>query len=180
MLAVLLGASRYPNAPQLAAGRAFYLSASDIEEYLCDERGLAIPPQNLCSLFDDARSPTEQLIEITNFLQHRTRDLKAGGSPAQDLLIYYVGHGMFTRGDQAYCLAIRCTNEINEGITSIRASELAEGDQGVRPLSSEVFDPRLLLRSHDLQGTPGRCAHRGAHTNCERTSQAWHCDIVFF
>jgi len=71
MLAVILGASKYSNAPQLVAGRAFYLSASDVEDYLCDESGLAIPPQNVRSLFDETRSSSEQLIDLANFLQRR-------------------------------------------------------------------------------------------------------------
>jgi hypothetical protein len=51
--------------------------------------------------------------------------MKADGARAENILIYYVGHGLFTRGDQAYCLAVRSVNEINEGATSIRASDLA-------------------------------------------------------
>jgi uncharacterized membrane protein len=125
MLAVLLGASIFPNAPNLAAGHAFSTSAADMREYLSDERGLCLPRRNILSLFDESRSPSEQLIEIGDFLERRTRDLKSEDSHPEDLLIYYVGHGLFTRGDQAYCLAVRSTNERNEGATSIRASDLA-------------------------------------------------------
>jgi len=125
MLAVLLGASTFPNAPKLAEGRAFYISAADVKEYLWDERGLALPRRNVLSLFDDSRSPSDQLMEVAHFLARRTLELKSEGSRPEDLLIYYVGHGLFSRGDQAYCLAIRSTNEINEGATSIRTSDLA-------------------------------------------------------
>ena len=125
ILAVLLGASTFPNAPKLAEGRAFYISAADVKEYLCDSAGLALPRRNVLSLFDDSRSPSDQLVEVAGFLTRRSLELKAEGTRAGDLFIYYVGHGLFTRGDQAYCLAIRSTNEINEGATSIRASDLA-------------------------------------------------------
>src|SRR4051794_1489355 len=114
MLAVLLGASTYPNAPKLAAGRAFYISADDVQAYLSDEGGMALPRRNILSLFDDSRSPSDQLVEVASFLVRRTLELKTEGVRAEDLLIYYVGHGLFTRGDQAYCLAVRSTNEINE------------------------------------------------------------------
>src|SRR5258705_6499833 len=125
MLAVILGASNFPDAPKVSEGRAFYLSAADIKQYLSHESGLAIPRHNILSLFDDSRSPTDQLMEIAKFLSRRTLELKNEGSRAQDLLIYYVGHGLFTRGDQAYCLAVRSTNEINEGASSIRSNDLA-------------------------------------------------------
>ena len=125
MLAVLLGASTFPNAPKLAEGRAFYNSAADVKEYLGEEQGLALPRQNILSLFDDSHSAPEQLVEVAKFLERRTRELKSEGFPPEDLLIYYVGHGLFTRGDQAYCFAVRSTDEIDEGATSIRASNLA-------------------------------------------------------
>ena len=125
MLAVVLGASTFPNAPKLADGRAFYISAADVIDYLRGESGLTLPRHNILSLFDDSRSPSDQLMEIAGFLTRHELELKSEGARAEDLLIYYVGHGMFTRGDQAYCLAIRSTNEINEGATSIRATDLA-------------------------------------------------------
>ena len=123
MLAVILGASTFPNAPKLAEGRAFYNSAADVKEYLGEEQGLALPRQNIFSLFDDSHSASEQLVEVAKFLRGRTGEPK--DSRPEDLLIYYVGHGLFTRGDQAYCLAVRSTDEIDEGATSIRASSLA-------------------------------------------------------
>jgi len=125
ILAILLGARTFPNAPKLTGGRAFLNSALDIEEYFSDEHGLGIPPQNILSLFDDSRSPSEQLVEVARFLDTRSQALKQEGARAEDLLIYYVGHGLFTRGDAAYCLAVRCTNAIDEGATSIRAGQLA-------------------------------------------------------
>lgn len=126
MLAILLGASTFPKSPQLHQGRFFYNSAADVMEYLTDPGGMALMPQNLLWLFDDSRSSSDQLVEIAEFLTRRDSELKPTGSRPLDLLIYYVGHGLFTRGaEQAYCLALRTTNEINEGATSMRASELA-------------------------------------------------------
>ena len=125
MLAILLGASTFPYAPKLAEGRAFYLSAADVKEYLLGAGGLGLARQNVLSLFDDSRSPSEQLVEVMKFLRQRIEEAKSAKAAIEDLLIYYVGHGLFTRGDQAYCLAVRTTNEYSEGATSIRAGDLA-------------------------------------------------------
>jgi hypothetical protein len=95
-------------------------------EYLEDAKGMGLPSENILWLFDDSESPSEQLVEIAEFLTRRDAQLKTVGTRAEDLLIYYVGHGLFTRGaEQAYCLAVRNTNLINEGATSMRAAELA-------------------------------------------------------
>ena len=124
-LAVILGASHFPDAPRLADGRAFYNSAADLREYLFDERGLAIPRRNLLWLFDDSRAPSDQVMEIARFLSRRSSELKSEGERAENLFIYYVGHGLFTRRDQMYSLAVRSTNEINEDASSMRSSDLA-------------------------------------------------------
>jgi hypothetical protein len=116
----------FPRSPQLLQGRFFYNSAFDLMEYLCDEKGMALPPENVLWLFDDTHSPSDQLVEIAEFLDNRESYLKSTGTRPDHLLIYYVGHGLFTRGaEQAYCLAVRSTNQINEGATSMRAAELA-------------------------------------------------------
>jgi hypothetical protein len=123
MLAVILGASHFPKAPRLASGRPFYNSAADLRDYF--KSGLGIPEQNVNWLFDDSHSPTDQLEDIAAFITKRTQELKNEHRPAQDLLVYYVGHGLFERSGQAYCLAVRSTNENSEGASSIRAGDLA-------------------------------------------------------
>jgi formylglycine-generating enzyme required for sulfatase activity len=124
-LAVLLGASRFERAPKLAQGRAFSNSAQDFFEYLTAPDGLALPHHNVNWRFDDNRSPSDQLREIGDFLENRSADLKNKGTPPQDLIVYYVGHGLFWGPDYAYCLALRATDERSEGLTSIRVSDLA-------------------------------------------------------
>lgn len=125
ILAILLGASTFPNS-KLPGGKAFYNSATDLQEYLEDARGLGLPRENVLSLFDVSDAPSVQLIEAGKWLRERTREPARGGCDPTDLLIYYVGHGLFARGDQqAYCLATRSTHDMNQGATSIRASDLA-------------------------------------------------------
>ena len=124
MLAVVLGASTFPNAPNLTESRAFDKSAADLKEYLSRPWSRSAHAQRTFPIHD-SRSPSDQLVEIASFLSRRKSQLENEGSRPDSLLIYYVGHGLFTRGDQAYCLAVRCTNGINEGATSIRACDLA-------------------------------------------------------
>ncbi len=124
-LVLLLGASRFPHAAKLAQGRAFYNSAEDFSDYLVSSEGLSIPRENVAWLFDDSRSPSEQLLEIGRFLQARSSELTSQGTPPHDLIVHYVGHGLFAMPDQAYCLAVRGTDEGNEGLSSIRMTDLA-------------------------------------------------------
>ena len=125
-LAVLLGASLFRRAPKLAQGRAFHNSAADFQEYLLDPTGLNLPQENVIWLFDDSRSPSDQLQDLANFLESRSNELKISGMPPQDLIAYYVGHGLFSGGpDQTYYLATRATDERSTGLTSIRVSDLA-------------------------------------------------------
>jgi hypothetical protein len=124
-LALLFGASSFRRAPKLAQGRAFYNSAQDFHEYLTDVGGLALPRENVNWLFDDSRSPSDQLQDIRDFLESRSISLKNEGTPPQDLIVYYVGHGLFSGPDHHYCLAIRATDDRNEGLSSIRVGDLA-------------------------------------------------------
>lgn len=125
ILALVLGASSFRRAPKLAQGRPFYNSARDFYEYLTGSEGLRLAGENVNWLFDDSRSPSDQLQDIRDFLESRFTAIKNEGVQLQDLIFYYVGHGLFSGADHTYCLAIRATDERNEGLTSIRASDLA-------------------------------------------------------
>lgn len=124
-LAVLFGASSYRRAPKLAQGRSFYNSAQDFYEYLIAVDGLNLPRENINWLFDDSRSPGDQLQDIRDFLENRSARLRQEGIEAQDLVLFYVGHGLFWGPDHIYSFAVRATDEGSEGLTSIRASDLA-------------------------------------------------------
>jgi hypothetical protein len=87
MLAILLGASTFPNAPGLAESRAFHKSAADVKEYFWDESGLSLPMRNVLSLFDDSRPPSDQLVEIASFLQRRKSQLEDDRSRPEGLML---------------------------------------------------------------------------------------------
>ncbi len=122
-LAVLLGASIYRYAPKLARGPAFYNSSQQFGQYLTETMG--IPELNVTSFFDEGRSAGDQLRDVRDFLERRINELKNEGTPARDLIIHYVGHGLFSGRESDYCLAIRATDERDEGFTSIRMRDLA-------------------------------------------------------
>lgn len=124
-LAVVLGASHWPLQPRFSASPSFANSAAAFLSYLEGQRGLALPQENILSLFDSDRPPSDQDSEICSFLDSRRTELRHLGSPATDLIVYYVGHGGFTRRAQDYFLAIRSTRVDSEGISSLRVADLA-------------------------------------------------------
>lgn len=122
-LAVILGASVFPRSPRMMQGKFFLNSAEDVRRYLMDGRGLNLPEERLLWLFDNPRSPSEQLLNLAKFLAGATKAEPA----ATDLLLFYIGHGFFSSGgDQAYRLAVRYMHELSPDSTSIRFSELAQ------------------------------------------------------
>ena len=125
MLAIILGSASFPEAPKFADGTPFYKSAYDVKQYLLDQNGLGLSRENILWLFEDSLSAPDQLKEIMKFLARRSQELKSSGSKAEDLLLYYVGHGFFNQGDDAFCVAVKSTSELNEGMTSIRGIDLA-------------------------------------------------------
>jgi hypothetical protein len=124
-LAIVLGASKWPLSPKLPASEAFTNSAQRFLDYLQTEDGFNLPFDNLLNLFDLEKSPDDIDQAISKFLIERQKQLAEAGTVAKDLIIYYVGHGGFTPGQQEYVLAIRLTRQDREGASSIRISDLA-------------------------------------------------------
>ena len=118
-VALVLGASKYPKHPTLAAGASFYRSADDFLKYLTCV--LELPTSNVLDLFDDPRPSPMQLADISDFLARKSEDSKAS-----DIIIYYVGHGGFAGNDKDYFLAVRSIQAENEAASSIRVSDFAQ------------------------------------------------------
>jgi hypothetical protein len=118
-LAVILGVSDCPRAPSLQPLPQCRNSADAFEAFLCSDLGLS--RSNVINLFDLADSASDQLDKIEDWLADRV----AIDSKPTDLIVYYSGHGGFTRNDQAYFLAIQKTRAGSEGATSIRYIDLA-------------------------------------------------------
>lgn len=124
-LAILLGVSKLPGYPTLPQGSAFSRSAEDFGTYLTS--CMQLPRENVNDRFDDNRPSSDQLKEISHFLATRCEALKQAGTPASDLIVYYVGHGLFPPDSGGeYHLAIRETERDHESFTSLKVSELAQ------------------------------------------------------
>jgi len=120
-LAIILGVSECPRAPKLQPFPQCANSAKDFERYLRSSLGIA--RNNIINLFDSEAAASDQLDQIEDWLA-RSTSRSSDGSPT-DLMVYYTGHGGFTRNDQSYFLAVHRTREGSEGATSIRYVDLA-------------------------------------------------------
>jgi len=122
-IVVILGASDFEKSG-LPGGFAYYNSAWKFREYLIDPSGLGVDPRRLLWRFDSTDSPSEQLDQLTSFLSD-VQNQHSSEYPLENLLLYYVGHGDFTRGDGKFFLAVRSTNRANPGPSAIRGIDLA-------------------------------------------------------
>ena len=145
-LAVLQKASTYLYPTKLAHGPAFYNSSQQFGQYLIDTMGM--PEESVVSFFDDSRSAGDQLRDVRDFLERRTTELKSVGTDARDLIVHYVGHGLFSGGENDYCLAVRATIDQNKGFTSIRIRDLAAVIRG-----SATFMRKFLILDCCFSGT---------------------------
>jgi formylglycine-generating enzyme required for sulfatase activity len=114
-IAVLLGASEYPQKPAWS-NPVLGTSARAFRDYLLAPTGLSLTPGQVLDLFDAAAGAADQLFQIKEFL-------KKSGTRARDLIVYYVGHGGFDNDD--YYLGIRNTQHDHEFITTIESRKLA-------------------------------------------------------
>lgn len=126
-LGILLGAKEWA-ASTLSTSSAFARSASRVSEYFLYSGQFGFRRENWLDLFDRKQSsPYEVDQAISTFLQDRISMMKEEGTPASDLLFYYIGHGMFALGpDQAYHLAIRSTKTGSIRSSAIAMAALAE------------------------------------------------------
>lgn len=124
-LAVILGASEFPKQSQLTASKAFLKSAMDLKNYLLSAKGLALPAENVLDLFDSNLASSAIDEELASFLDRRQSDIKTQQLTARDLIVYYVGHGGFSRPGDEYFLALRGTRAGNESMTSYAITALA-------------------------------------------------------
>lgn len=121
-LAILLGASQFPDCREFEGSESFSNLAGAMREYLTDaDRGLGMPTDNVLDLFDSGEHATPQMVAIEEFLNAH---LAEGASEIRDLLVYYVGHGGF-EGSQ-YFLAIRKTRSADIYHSSVPVRRLSK------------------------------------------------------
>lgn len=123
-LAIILGASEWPNLEGLPKSTTFRNSASAVAHYLVRSTGLGLPYSHVLDLFDDDGPNTGQLQAIEEFLRSHTSAV-GDAKNLRNLLVYYVGHGAFVGPGREYILAIRSTRSSENAASSIRMSDLA-------------------------------------------------------
>jgi hypothetical protein len=122
-LAVVLGVSDWPRYPEFTSAASFRRSALDIADYLSSPEGPNLPKANIRVQIDVFEDAPEILRGLRRFIRDRREYLKNYGTPATDLLIYYVGHGGFGESD-TFFLSVRATDEDDPLGTSITAESL--------------------------------------------------------
>jgi hypothetical protein len=126
-LAIILGASEFPKSKSLASNPAFASSSKKFKEYLIDSTGFGLPTENLLDLFDTTNPPSSIDEIVTEFINERLSELRNRGTPAQDVLLYYVGHGGFTDDGRAeYFLALYNTNDAHKASSGYLMRSLAQ------------------------------------------------------
>jgi len=123
-LALVFGASRWPDAPKFEDAPSFEQSANDLIEYLRDPEGFGLPWSNIKIFFNSLDDAAEQLEQAKQFIERRRRQAVGTAEVPTDLLVFFVGHGDFEGEPRDFYLSIRRTHEERPLITSITAREL--------------------------------------------------------
>lgn len=123
---IILGASEWPKAPDLASGNAFKESADAIKQYFHDPELFALPREGLLDLFDSPEAPSKIDEEIGSFLDDCNKKLKEQGSAVRDVIVYYVGHGGFAGHNSDYFLAVQSTRSDNPLASGLLVQALAK------------------------------------------------------
>lgn len=125
-LAIILGASAWPDSPGLHSSKAFAVAGQGFKNYIFSQKGLALPKENVCDLFDKKTSASDQSGELARFLKRRTKELNVAGQAARDVLVYFVGHGGFPNSSDDFYLLPRLANENFLRGTGIHIQALAD------------------------------------------------------
>lgn len=126
MLAVVLGASEWPDYSEFHSAPSFRRSALEFADYLRDRDGLKLLQRNVKVFFDSFDDAPDIVRQMHSFIRDRRKEAIELGKPITDLLIYYVGHGGITLDLNAFFMAIRSTHEDDPFATSITADWLVD------------------------------------------------------
>lgn len=119
-LVVVLGASEFPRS-RLKPSKAFREASESLCSYFLS--GFELPIENLFAFFDSGYDPDTLDDQLATRLTNRMQQLDTAGTPAMDLIVYYVGHGSFDE-QRRYYLALRSTREENQSVSSLRFEAL--------------------------------------------------------
>jgi hypothetical protein len=94
-LALVFGASRWPDALKFEDAPSFERSADALLEFLRHPEGLGLPWSNIKTFFNSLDDAAEQLEQAKQFIERRRRYAVGTPQSPTDLLVFYVGHGDF-------------------------------------------------------------------------------------
>jgi hypothetical protein len=122
-LAIILGATEWPKSKgSWPSSPAFRNSVAEFKSIIQGEDGLNIASDDILDLFDDPRGVADLDANIQEFLE---RKCNLSSISVAYLVIYYVGHGCFSEGDQRYCLGVRSTRVDSLNASAYRMASLA-------------------------------------------------------
>jgi tetratricopeptide (TPR) repeat protein len=167
-VAILLGASEWPNYPDFEQSPAFANSANRLKTYLLNPQQFGLPSENLLDLFDADQGVDDIDRAIGDWLNQRIANMEARGNPVRDLLVYYVGHGGFSGFgglESQFFLAIRRTRSSNPQVSGIGIASLSytlkQKARRIRRLI--ILDCCFAATAfHAFQSTPGEVAGQQA------------------
>jgi hypothetical protein len=119
-VAVLFGASQYPDYPALDASPAFAKSKTDFRSYLTSRLGMKADT-DILDLFDKDLQPGQVITRMREFLDGHC----SGPNAATDVIFYYCGHGAYLR-EKEYFLALQCTSKKSKEPTVFKISYLVD------------------------------------------------------
>lgn len=147
-LVIILGASEWPSASQdFGPLEGCLEAAKKMKKYFLES--FRIPENNLCWLFDTPLSHRDIEKRIDEFLKKK-RDV-----PAQNIVLYYTGHGKPTRDGKSIYLPIRDTDGDIPEISSLKLETLATKLKKKAPHLRRfyIIDCCFAFKAaHELQG----------------------------
>jgi hypothetical protein len=125
-LILILGASSWPKAPDLTPSLNFACSAQAMQDYFLDLDGFGLSADKLLNLFDSDKEAAQLLDdEVSGFFDKSLAKLYAAGTSPTDVIVYYVGHGGFSEGNE-YFLTIKATRQNNRYFSSIAINNTSD------------------------------------------------------
>jgi hypothetical protein len=129
-VAIICGASEWPELPVFEGAKAFADTAEAIRAYLRGPDGLDLPARHVLWLFDEPRDVAQgtqvrsQYDRMRTFLSTRMAGIGAARGAGAVILFVYIGHGSLFGPSQEYLLMLRDSRE-PEVDSSLRVASLA-------------------------------------------------------
>lgn len=164
-LLILLGASDWPDDEEFRASEGFTCAAQKVTDYFLQTYG--IPQAHMQSYFDDPRN----VIEITDSIYSWLEKVKG---EANDLIIYYIGHGKHTFRYRQLYLAMRGTKGRDPEGTSLKVDSLVKAVKNSHLRRYYIFDCCFAATAiSDLQGTSEEDLLRNTLEDQEIQANGW-------